>query len=138
MYRLILLLLSVAIVGIAFVVSIQQDRSQISANPTNLYRPLEELLAVHKQMGWSVVNAPDDGLAYRFCGAIGDNDPDSDCEWIEGSFQVGERTVSFRVWRPDHHEIEVNGLCPAGEGDLRYVVLTRPWPDNASGPENGE
>ena len=97
------------------------------------YRPLNELLETHRRMGWTIVEAPNDGKRYRFCGAIGDNAPESTQEWISGSFQTADdRIKHFRVPKPEGFAIAVEGLCPDDGGELRIAVLSRPLPPSPS------
>ena len=105
------------------------------------YRPLNELLETHKRMGWTIVEAPNDGKRYRFCGAIVDNDPTSTQNWIAGSFQAADgRVKHFRVPKPEGFAITVEGLRPYDGGELRIAVLSRPLPpsSSATGMQIGE
>jgi hypothetical protein len=101
------------------------------------YRPLNELLGTHKRIGWTIVDAPNDGKRYRFCGAVVHDDQ----EWITGSFEIADgRTKSFHVPRPEGFAIDVEGLCPEDGGELRIAVLSRPLPGSSSStrPRIGE
>lgn len=91
------------------------------------YRPLEELLAIHKQQGWRVDSGPMGNKRNRVCGAIGDG-PLSAGRFFEGAFALSDgRSVAFKIPNVGGMEVDVEGLVPEDGGSLNFVVLKRPY-----------
>jgi hypothetical protein len=100
----------------------------LQPHPANAgYRTIDDALAIHRSLGWSLVSAPTDGRRYRICGAI-QHSPKQGLASQSGAFITGGRSVEYSVDVPSGSLVAVEGLDPLDGGPLKYAVLTRALP----------
>jgi hypothetical protein len=91
------------------------------------YRTIDDALAIHRNLGWSVLSAPTDGRRYRICGAI-QHAPKQGLVRQSGAFMTRGRTVKYTVDVPAGSLVAIEGLDPLDGSPLKYAVLTRALP----------
>lgn len=97
-------------------------------SPDASYQTIDDALAIHRSLGWSVVSAPNDGRRYRICGAV-QHAHRLRITSQSGEFKTGDRTVKYKVEVPSGSLVAVEGLDPLDGGPLTYAVLTRDLPE---------